>query len=102
MVRRRSGDEGRSRRSHRSSYQAEMRHTSPRRERVVRQERIVRDVPRDRVDRSQVRETVIVEERGPERRVDGDDIVEVIEEHSSIGGAPPPRRKGSRRTSGYR
>lgn len=102
VVRRRSSDQGRSRRSHRSSYQAEVRHTSPRRERVVRQERIVRDVPRDRVDSSRVREQIIVEERGPERRVDGDDIVEVIEEHSSIGGAAPPRRKGSRRTSGYR
>jgi hypothetical protein len=102
MVRRRSRSP-RSRRSHshRSTYQAEMRHSSPRRERVIRQERIVRDIPRGD-DRSRVRETVIVEEQRPERRVDGDDIVEVIEEHSSIGGgAPPPRRK-SRRSSGYR
>jgi hypothetical protein len=67
---------------------------------VVRQERIVRDVPPPR-EASRVRETVIVEESRPERRVDGDDIVEVIEEHSSIGDAPPPRRK-SRRSSGYR
>lgn len=90
----------RTHRSHRSTYQAEMRHSSPRRERVVRQERIVRDVPPPR-EASRVRETVIVEESRPERRVDGDDIVEVIEEHSSIGDAPPPRRK-SRRSSGYR
>lgn len=89
----------RSRRSHRSSYREEMRHTSPRRERVIRQERIVRDVPPPREDRSRVRESIIVEESRPERRVEGDDIVEVIEEHSSIG-EPPPRRK-SRRSSGY-
>ena len=100
VVRRRSRSP-RSRRSHRSTYQQEMRHSSPRRERVIRQERIVRDVPPPRMDSSRVRESVIVEEsRGPERRVDGDDIVEVIEEHSSVG-APPPRRK-SRRSSGYR
>lgn len=102
VVRRRSRSPGRStRRSHRSTYREEMRHSSPRRERVIRQERIVRDVPPPRMDSSRVRETVIVEERGPDRRVDGDDIVEVIEEHSSIGGAPPPRRK-SKRSSGYR
>lgn len=77
-----------------------MRHSSPRRERVVRQERIVRDVPPPRMDSSRVRETVIVEESRPGRRVDGDDIIEVVEEHSSIG-EPPPRRK-SRRSSGYR
>lgn len=101
VVRRRSRSP-RSRRSHRSNYQAEMRHSSPRRERVIRQERIVRDVPPPRMDSSRVRESIIVEESRPERRVDGDDIVEVIEEHSSItGGAPPPRRK-SRRSSGYR
>ena len=99
VVRRRSRSP-RSRRSHRSSYREEMRHTSSRPERVIRQERIVRDVPPPRVDSSRVRESVIVEESRPERRVDGDDIVEVIEEHSSIG-APPPRRK-SRRSSGYR
>jgi hypothetical protein len=67
---------------------------------VIRTERIVRDVPPPRVDSSRVRETVIVEESRPERRVDGDDIIEVVEEHSSIG-APPPRRK-SRKSSGYR
>ncbi|KAK3699317.1 hypothetical protein LTR37_016469 [Vermiconidia calcicola] len=100
VVRRRSRSP-RSRRSHRSTYNAEMRHTSPRRERVIRQERIVRDVPPPRNDHSRVRETVIMEER-PERRVEGDDIVEVIEEHSSIGGAPPPRRKGRRSSGGYR
>ncbi|KAK5168868.1 uncharacterized protein LTR77_006177 [Saxophila tyrrhenica] len=99
---RHSRSPGRSRRSHRSTYQAEMRHSSPRRERVVRQERIVRDVPQhSRPDSSRVRETIIVDEARPERRVDGDDIVEVIEEHSSVAGAPPPRRK-NRRSSGYR
>lgn len=60
----------------------------------------MRDVPPARMDGSRVRETVIVEEGRPERRVDGDDIIEVVEEHSSID-APPPRRK-SKRSSGYR
>ena len=102
VVRRRSRSP-RSRRSHRSNYQAEMRHSSPRRERVIRQERIVRDVPPPRMDSSRVRETVIVDETRPERRVDGDDIVEVIEEHSSIGGGGGRQeRRKSRRSSGYR
>jgi len=72
---------------------------SPRRERVIRQERIIRDVNPGRAP-SRIRETVIVDDLPPpERRVEGDDIVEVIEEHSSIG--VPPRRQ-SRRGSGYR
>ena len=69
----------------------------------MRQERIVRDsVPPPR-EPSRIRETVLVDEMRPshtERRVDGDDIVEVIEEHSSVG-VPPPKRKG-RKSSGYR
>jgi hypothetical protein len=36
-----------------------------------------------------------------ERRLDGDDIVEVIEEHSSVSVAPPSRRKSKRATSAY-
>lgn len=76
---------------------------SPRRERVIRQERIIRDsVPPPR-EPSRIRETTLVDEFNrppPERRVEGDDIVEVIEEHDSID-VPPPRRK-SRRSSGYR
>jgi hypothetical protein len=56
-------------------------------------------------EQSRIRETILVEEERdhmvPERRVDGDDIVEVIEEHSSIS-VPPPRRKGRRASSGYR
>lgn len=92
--------------SHRSNYREEMRETTaapPRRDRVVRQERISREIPRD-VSRSRVRETVIVDE-GPrvERRVDGDDVIEVIAEESEMGSAaPPPRRKSGRRSSGYR
>ncbi|KAF2718481.1 hypothetical protein K431DRAFT_135709 [Polychaeton citri CBS 116435] len=86
------------------SRRTEMRSRSPRRERIVRQERIVRDrsvpvggsIQPPRAP-SRIYETIVVEE--PERRVEGDDIVEVIEEHSSIGG--PPRRK-SRRGSTYR
>lgn len=99
VVRRRSRSPRSRRSGHRSSYREEMRHSTSRPERVIRQERIVREVPR--AETSRVRETVIVDEHRPERRVDGDDIVEVIEEHSSVGGAPPPRRK-SRRNSGYR
>ncbi|CAK4005442.1 glucose and ribitol dehydrogenase homolog 2-like [Lecanosticta acicola] len=99
VVRRRSRSRGTTRRSHRT----EMASRSPRRERVIRQERIVRDnVPPPR-EPSRIRETVLVDEmRAPptERRVEGDDIVEVIEEHSSIGA--PPRRKNTRRSSGYR
>jgi hypothetical protein len=94
----------RSPRSRRSSRRTEMVSRSPaRRERVVRQERIVRDIPAPR-EPSRMRETIIVDGPPPvERRVEGDDIVEVIEEHSSISGAPPPRRKsGGRRSSGYR
>lgn len=79
---------------------------SPRRDRVYRQERISRDfpVPPRSPGTSRVRgETVFVDREPPiiERRVDGDDIVEVIEEHSSVGGAPP-RRKSKRASSGYR
>ena len=98
--------------THRSSYREEMRqtHTSPqpapapRRDRVVRQERISREIPRD-VSRSRVRETIIVDEQRPERRVEGDDVIEVIAEGSDMtaSNAPPPqRKKSSRRTSGYR
>lgn len=95
--------------NHRSTYRAEMRqtHTSPapaaRRDRVVRQERISRDVPRD-VSRSRVRETIIVDSAPPpERRVDGDDVIEVIAEGSDMtSAAPPPRRKSGRKSSGYR
>lgn len=100
VVRRRS----RSPRSRRSSRRTEMASRSPaRRERVIRQERIVRDVHPPR-EPSRIRDTVIVDEPSRvERRVEGDDIVEVIEEHSSIGvgGGAPPRRQ-TRRSSGYR
>jgi len=78
---------------------------SPRRDRVYRQERISRDfpVPPRSPGVSRVRgETVFIDRETTERRVDGDDIVEVIEEHSSVGGAPPPRRKSKRASSSYR
>lgn len=96
VIRRRSRSRG-TRRSRRT----EMSSRSPRRERVIRQERIIRDIPPPR-EPSRIRETVVVDESRParERRVEGDDIVEVIEEHSSIG-VPEPRRK-NRRSSGYR
>lgn len=86
----------------RRSRGPEMSRASPRRDRVYRQERIIRDFPpaARSPSRSRVREAVIVDDLPPprERRVEGDDIVEVIEEHSDIN---PPRRK-SRRGSGYR
>lgn len=87
----------------RSSRRTEMSQRSPRRDRVYRQERITRDFPPPTRSPgvSRVRESVIVDEPRTERRVDGDDIVEVIEEHSSVGGAPP-RRKSKRASSGYR
>jgi len=76
----------RSKRSRRS----EMASRSPARpERVIRQERIIRDT-----SRGPPRSAFVVQE---ERRVDGDDMVEVIEENSSVA----PRRK-SKRNSGYR
>ncbi|QIW99657.1 hypothetical protein AMS68_005175 [Peltaster fructicola] len=72
-------------------------------QRVYRSERIIRDFPpqsrspsvmRDR-DRSQAGgRTIIVEER-TERRVEGDDIIEVMEEHSSVDA---PRRKSRRQS----
>ena len=99
--RRERSHRSRSPRPRRGTYQTEMRHSSSRPERIIRQERIVRDVPPQRGDGSRVRETVIVEESRPERRVDGDDIIEVVEEHSSIGD-PPPRRKNRRSSAGYR
>ena len=82
----------RSKRSRRS----EMTSRSPRPERIIRQERIVRDT-----SRAPPRSAFVVQEDiRPERRMEGDDIVEVIEEGSSV--APPPRRKGRRGSSGYR
>jgi hypothetical protein len=95
------------RRRERRSEMSQKPPRSPRRDRVYRQERISRDfpVPPRSPGTSRVRgETVFVERETTERRVDGDDIVEVIEEHSSVSGAPPPRRKSKskRASSGYR
>lgn len=87
------------RRSHRTEMSQQR---SPRRDRVYRQERLTRDFPPPAQSRniSRVRESVFVDESRPtERRVDGDDIVEVIEEHSDVA---PPRRKSKRASSGYR
>ena len=85
VVRRRRSRSPHSRRSRRS-IRTEVRETSRsprRREHIIVEER--RERPR----------SIIVEER----RVPGDDIVEVIEEHSDIR---PPRREKGRRNSGYR
>jgi hypothetical protein len=97
--------ERRSEMSQKASQPSQPPPRSPRRDRVYRQERISRDfpIPPRSPGVSRVRgETVFVERETVERRVDGDDIVEVIEEHSSVSGAPPPRRKSKRASSGYR
>ncbi|KAF2088449.1 hypothetical protein K490DRAFT_64500 [Saccharata proteae CBS 121410] len=90
---------GRSRRSGRTrSSRTEVREISrsPRRERIVVEERRGPSMPPPRPRSVLVEERI---ERSRERRVEGDDIVEVIEEHS-----PAPRRHRSRRDSrgGYR
>jgi hypothetical protein len=94
--------------SHRSSRQEVrvVRSRSPRAQRITVEERttIIPGPPPPRpmsVDERIVEER-IVEERRPMRRVDGDDIVEVIEEGSSIVDIEPPRRDRRRRSSGYR
>ncbi|KAK8152544.1 hypothetical protein BKA80DRAFT_314264 [Phyllosticta citrichinensis] len=98
VVRERRPRSTRSRRSRRSS-RPEIREISrsPRRQRIVVEERrsSVPPAPRPRS------RSVVVEERvmERERRVDGDDIVEVIEETSP---APGRRVSTSRRNSGYR
>lgn len=95
-VRRRNG----SRRSQRTEMTSRSPARSVRRERVIRQERIVRDVREPRAP-SRIRETIIVDEgTRQERRVDGDDIVEVIEEHDSSVGGGVPRRKSKRAGGG--
>ena len=87
------------RRSNSSSLSSDRRRTTtssdpiPQRDRVVRQERISRGAPRD-ASPSRIRETVIIDEARPERRVAGDDVVEIIEEHSDVTTTtPPPPRK---------
>lgn len=83
-------------RSPRRRRRSEMRSVSraSRPERVIRTERIVRDS--SRAPPPMPRSSFVVDDRA-ERRVEGDDVVEVIEEHSSVA----PRRK-TRRSSGYR
>lgn len=89
----------REREPRRRSRRSEMRSVSrtPRPERVIRTERIVRDTSRA-PPVAMARAEFIIDERS-ERRVEGDDVVEVIEEVSSVG---PPRKKSSRRSGSYR
>lgn len=71
-------------------------------ERIVMEERRASRAPSVIVPER--RETIVVEERR-ERRVEGDDIVEVMEEGSISDRSPAPRRKDRRRRSsagGYR
>jgi hypothetical protein len=113
VVRRRSRSPRSShRRSRRSTSIREVRQVSrsPRPSRTIVEERIVRDAPPpprpSEIIVEERRETV----REPERRVEGDDIVEVIEEHSDMRSpVSPPRvsrresdRRRSRRSGGYR
>lgn len=78
----------------RRSHRSEMRSTSRGPERVIRQERIIRDSSRGPPPPMR---SFVVEERA-ERRVEGDDRVEVIEEESSVA----PRRKSRRGSGTYR
>jgi len=99
------------RRSHRST-RSEIREVrresrSPRPQRIIVEERreTVRP-PRPPSVVIDIDERIVEERRGsrgppPIRRVDGDDIVEVIEEGSSIN-SPPRRDRRRRRSSGYR
>jgi len=92
----------RSRRSSRSE-RIEIRERSPRTRTTIVEEsgRGGRRAP------SMVSERIVADSRRgsrgppPIRRVDGDDVIEVIEEGSSIVD-PPPRRDRRRRSSGYR
>jgi hypothetical protein len=97
-----SRDNRRSRRSgSRSERIVETRERSPRVRTTIVEER-----RGDRRQPSIVSERIAMDSRmgsrgpPPIRRVDGDDIVEVIEEGSSIG-PPSPRRDRRRRSSGY-
>ncbi|KAI5236950.1 hypothetical protein E4T43_08276 [Aureobasidium subglaciale] len=78
-------------RSPRRRRRSEMRSVSRGPDRVIRQERIIRDSSRA----PPMRSSFVVE---PERRVEGDDIVEVIEEQSSVA----PRKKSHRGSGTYR
>lgn len=101
----RSSRHTRSRRTRESEVREVSR--SPRPERVVVEERRTREVEREPpvVVRETVREPPVIvrEERREERRVEGDDIIEVMEEQSDVTPEPTPRRKSSnRRSTGYR
>lgn len=74
---------------------------SPRRrnERIIVQETVRRETSRAPPRSSHSVREEFVEARESERRVDGDDVVEVLEEHSSEQSSePPPRRKSGYRT----
>jgi hypothetical protein len=82
IIRRRSRSPRRSR-SHSETIEITKSRSPPRRERIV------------------VEETRRVSRPAPEPEDLVDDIVEVIEEHSDLS-PPPPSRRASKRTSGYR
>lgn len=85
-------------RSPRRHRRGEMSQRLPRRDRVYCQERITRDfLPLQRSPgTSRVQESVLVDVPRVGRRVGGDDLVEVIEERSSVGPGGPPRRNSRR------
>jgi hypothetical protein len=115
IVRREPSRRSRKSHSHRSSRQEVrqvVRSRSPRAQRITVEERttIIPGPPPPRprsIDERIVDERIVEERRSsrgppPIRRVDGDDVVEVIEEGSSIVDIEPPRRDRRRRSSGYR
>ncbi|OMP81441.1 hypothetical protein BK809_0002434 [Diplodia seriata] len=97
VVRERPPRSPRSRRSRRTSrHEHEIREISrsPRPHIIVEERRTSGPPPPPPQPRPRSRSVLVEERISAERRVDGDDIVEVIEEHS------PPRRHRSRRDSG--
>jgi len=114
----RRGPSTRRTRSRRSSPRREMRSRSPRRI-IVEERRTTREVSAPAPPPPPMSmppppapppapRSIIVEERREverERRVEGDDLVEVIEEHSDLSSVrPPPRRerRSRRESGGYR
>lgn len=84
----------RSRRSSRHEIREVSRSPRPRQHIVVEERRTSMPPPPPPQPRPRSRSVLVEERVTTERRVDGDDVVEVIEEHS------PPRRHRSRRESG--
>ncbi|KAF2863019.1 hypothetical protein K470DRAFT_255532 [Piedraia hortae CBS 480.64] len=110
----RSRSRSRPRRQHRRHHRHHRHRSPPRTERIVRQIRTVRDAtapaavpvaaaaPPTPIMREASRTREATAYSVHETRVEGDDMVEVFEDESSVSGAPVPRRKTHRRSGGYR